>query len=77
MPKFPLKLSRWAEADLARIADYTLTTWGERQLAKYRGLIEDGFESIARDPLGHRSKAREELFPGCRSLHVASVVSRK
>jgi len=70
VPKFLLLLSKWAEDDLAGIADYTLETWGEHQLARYRSLLEQGFDTITRDPNSLRSKAREELFPGCRSLHI-------
>jgi len=33
------RLSKWAEIDLAGIAEYTLDTWGEPQTAKYCDLL--------------------------------------
>ncbi len=74
MPKFTLQLSRWAEADLVGIAEHTLETWGDRQLVKYRDLLEQGFSKITRDPFTPRSKEREELFSDCRSLHIGRHV---
>jgi toxin ParE1/3/4 len=68
------RLSKWAEIDLAGIAEYTLDAWGERQTAKYRDILQQGFSKITADPLTPRSKDREELFPGCRSLHVGKHV---
>ncbi len=70
MPKLHQQLSRWAETDLANIFDYTLETWGERQFEKYRALLEESFEALARDPFLIQSNDRSELFAGCRSLHV-------
>lgn len=74
MPKRMLQLSKWAEQDLAKIAEYTLQTWGEQQLIKYRALLEQGFATTVRDPHGPQSKDREELFQGCRSFHIGRHV---
>ncbi len=72
--KLTLHLSRWAEEDLSRIAEYTLQMWGERQLLKYQALLEHGLSAITRDPLAPRSKERNELFLGCRSIHIGRHV---
>lgn len=74
MPRFTQQLSRWAEEDLVGIAEHTLETWGERQFAKYRALLDQSFAKIAGNPLTLRSKDRHEIFPGCRTFHVGRHV---
>jgi toxin ParE1/3/4 len=69
-----LALSSLAEQDLIGIARYTLDTWGERQLEKYRSLLNQAFLDLARDPKRSRTKPRPELFSGCRSYHVGSHI---
>ena len=48
MAKFTLRLSRWAEQDLVAIAEYTLDTWGERQVSQCADLLERGCTKITR-----------------------------
>ena len=70
VPRLKQQLSRWAERDLAGIFDYTLERWGENQLRTYRDPLATAFDEIADEPLSTCSQPREELFHGCRSLHV-------
>ena len=60
-----LRLSNPARRDLAGIADYTLRAWGEKQKAKYLGVIGDRFRALRNSPgLG---VAREDIAPGLRA----------
>lgn len=70
MAKLRLKLSRWAEQDLAGIFDFTLERWGQGQLADYRDLLDAALNRLVRDPFCRGTRQRDELFPGCRSFHV-------
>lgn len=45
MPSY--ELTPDAEADLEKIAEYTLREWGEAQQIRYAELLETGFECIA------------------------------
>ena len=72
--KFSCKLSRYAETDLAGIFDYTLETWGEVQLLQYQALLEEAIDQLCQDPFGAKSKARDELFKGCRSVYAGRHV---
>jgi len=44
------RFSRLAEADLLGIADYTLRTWGERQVIRYLGDLEACCKMLADNP---------------------------
>jgi plasmid stabilization system protein ParE len=43
------RLSRLAEADLLSIGVYTLRTWGEAQIVRYIGELEDCCQQLAED----------------------------
>ncbi len=68
------KLSIPAEKDVEKILQYTIETWGERQLESYYSLIEAALNEIGRKPDCPLCRSREELFPGCFSrpcgMHV-------
>jgi plasmid stabilization system protein ParE len=49
-PKFTLELTDRAVLDFRDILSYTLQTWGDDQLIKYRDLITESFNSIAKTP---------------------------
>ena len=53
-PKFQLELSKRAENDFRNIVNYTMTTWGERQLIIYRDKINKALEAITENP--HKGK---------------------
>lgn len=43
-------LSDLAQADFTSILEYTLSRWGERQVLKYNQLIQEGLNTIAKNP---------------------------
>ena len=66
-----LVLSRPAEDDLANIARWTAEQFGKKQAEVYVDAILDTIaELIVREPA--RSKARDEITVGLRTLHMAT-----
>ena len=57
-----------ARADLRSILLYTRAQWGVEQRRRYRALLERGIDSLTRHP--ELGEARDDLFPGCRTLRV-------
>ena len=49
-PNFALELSEQSQLDLRDILSYTLQTWGEEQLVKYREVIAGAFTAITNNP---------------------------
>lgn len=77
MPEF--LLSRGAEADLSKIAIYTLETWGVEQARKYQDAITQHFHKLASDAI--RTKAafphRDDIrVSRCEHHYVFSVKRR-
>jgi toxin ParE1/3/4 len=60
-PKRRLELSLQAREDFRDILSYTLTTWGESQLAKYRASIDDALHVILRNPSVGRPSVKPTL----------------
>ncbi|HEY2082300.1 MAG TPA: type II toxin-antitoxin system RelE/ParE family toxin, partial [Verrucomicrobiae bacterium] len=65
-PKRRIELSKQAKEDFRDILCYTLATWGESQLAKYRGSINDALQVILHNP----SAGRPSVKPGLKVLPV-------
>jgi toxin ParE1/3/4 len=67
------RFSRRAEADLLRIAECTLRTWGKTQAARYLGEMEKCCQTFADNPaLG---RLCDDVRPGLRRLeHGMHVV---
>ena len=65
-PKRTIELSQRAKEDFRDILSYTLTTWGESQLAKYRTAINDALHVILHNP----SAGRPSVKPNLRVLAV-------
>ena len=65
-----LVLSAAAEADLANIAAWTAETFGVRQADVYVDALLDCVEELAANPFIERSRPRDEIAPGLRSLHM-------
>jgi toxin ParE1/3/4 len=63
-----LRISRQAWNDLLEVKAYTLEHYGLGQMERYESLIEDALERIAANAA--TGKARPELHPGVRSLHI-------
>lgn len=59
-----------ARADLAEILETSRNRWGEAARARYAALLVAAMRSIAAAPDGPRTRARSEVSPGIRSLHV-------
>jgi len=65
-PKRRIELSQQAKEDFRDILSYTLTTWGESQLARYRASINDALHAILHDP----SVGRPSVKPSLKVLAV-------
>lgn len=59
-----------AEEDLEGIYEYSITRWGIKQFEIYRQKINTALETIAEDPMILGSRARDDLFPGCRMFRI-------
>ena len=66
-----LVLSAAAEADLANIAAWTAETFGARQAEVYADALLDCVDELTANPFLERSRARDEIAPGLRSLHMS------
>jgi toxin ParE1/3/4 len=64
------RLSRRADADLLNIADYTLRTWGEKQVIHYLADLEDCCQRLADNPAAGRPC--DEIRPGLRRMEHGS-----
>lgn len=60
-PKRRIELSQRAKEDIRDILSYTLTTWGESQLEKYRARIDDALQVILRNPYAGRPSVKPTL----------------
>jgi toxin ParE1/3/4 len=60
-PKRRIELSQQAKEDFRDILSYTLTTWGESQLAKYRASINDTLDVILHNPSAGRPSVKPTL----------------
>ena len=67
-----LRISRRAAADLAEIADYTISEFGVSQARRYRDQLQACFTSITGNPsLG---KSADDLAPGLRRIRQQAHV---
>jgi toxin ParE1/3/4 len=67
------RFSRRAEADLLRIAEYTLRTWGKTQAARYLSELEKCCQTLAGNPSLRR--LCDDVRPGLHRLeHRKHVV---
>jgi toxin ParE1/3/4 len=60
-PERRIELSQQAKADFRDILSYTLTTWGEFQMAKYRASINDALHVILHNPSAGRLSVKPTL----------------
>ncbi|OAI06333.1 hypothetical protein A1353_08895 [Methylomonas methanica] len=72
-----LILSPQAENDFAEILQYTLETWGEKQLYVYRAVIDKALLTIQQNPqIGHRIiefSQEHRLFPAGRHIIIYRI----
>ena len=60
-----------AELDFANILKWTADNFGARQSRAYRNTLVQAIAELADGPDVAGSKARDEIMPGLRTLHVA------
>jgi toxin ParE1/3/4 len=66
-----VRLGAVAEVDFANILKWTTENFGARQAAIYRDTLVQGIGELAKGPDVPGSRARNEIMPGLRTLHVA------
>jgi toxin ParE1/3/4 len=66
-----VRLGAAAEVDFANILKWTTENFGQRQARVYRDILVQAIGELANDPEVAGSKARDEIAPGLRTLHVA------
>jgi toxin ParE1/3/4 len=66
-----VRLGAAAEVDFANILKWTTENFGPRQSRVYRDTLVQAIGEIAQGPEVVGSKARDEIAPGLRTLHVA------
>lgn len=64
------RLARPAQADLANILATSAERWGIEGQRRYAILLATGMRTIAANPEGPLTQARQELLPGLRSFHL-------
>jgi toxin ParE1/3/4 len=64
------RLSRLAQADLARILATSAERWGIEGRQRYAAMLATAMRKVAVDPEGPTTRARAELATGLRSLHL-------
>ena len=66
-----VRLGAVAELDFANILKWTTENFGARQSRIYRDTLVRAIAELANGPDVAGSKARDEIVPGLRTLHVA------
>ncbi|MDI6750590.1 MAG: type II toxin-antitoxin system RelE/ParE family toxin [Rhodocyclaceae bacterium] len=66
-----VRLAASAEADLLGIAAWTAEHFGARQAAYYVDTVTEAIEALHEGPDILGTKARDDIAPGIRTLHVA------
>src|SRR5215471_16121551 len=69
--RWRVRLGAAAEVDFANILKWTAENFGERQSRAYRDTLVQAIGELAGGPDVVGSKARDEIMPGLRTLHVA------
>jgi toxin ParE1/3/4 len=64
------RLSRLARTDLARILATSQERWGIEGRHRYAAMIAAAMRKVAGQPEGPTTRARPELAPGLRSVHL-------
>ncbi len=66
-----VRLGAAAEVDFANILKWTTENFGPRQARVYRNTLVQAIGELAHSPEVAGSKARNEIAPGLRTLHIA------
>lgn len=70
-PVWTVRLGRQAEQDYVDILQWTTKTFGERQAGVYAETMARAIEALEDGPDVLGAKARDDIQPGIRTLHVA------
>jgi toxin ParE1/3/4 len=70
-PVWTVRLGRQAEQDYVEILQWTTKTFGEGQASTYAETISLAIEALAEGPDVLGAKARDDIQPGIRTLHIA------
>jgi toxin ParE1/3/4 len=66
-----VRLGHQAERDFVEILRWTASTFGEAQASAYAETMSRAIEALREGPDIGGSRARDEIEPGIRTLHVA------
>jgi toxin ParE1/3/4 len=69
--RWRVRLGATAELDFANVVRWTADNFGARQARLYRDTLIQAIGDLANGPDVPGSRAREEIMPGIRTLHVA------
>jgi toxin ParE1/3/4 len=69
--RWRVRLGAAAEVDFANILKWTAENFGARQSRVYRDTLVQAIGELAEGPDVACSRARDEIMPGLRTLHVA------
>lgn len=69
--RWRVRLGAAAELDFANILKWTTENFGQRQARAYRNTIVQALGEPTQGADVAGSKARDDIFPGLRTLHVA------
>src|ERR1700732_1562078 len=69
--RWRVRLGAVAELDFANILSWTTENFGARQSRIYRDTLVRAIGDLANGPDVAGSKARDEIMPGLRTLHIA------
>ena len=70
-PVWTVRLGRQAEQDYVEILQWTAKTFGEGQASTYAETMACAIEALEDGPDVLGAKARDDIQPGIRTLHVA------
>ncbi|MDE2607591.1 MAG: type II toxin-antitoxin system RelE/ParE family toxin [Burkholderiales bacterium] len=70
-PAWKVRLGHQAEQDYVEILHWTARTFGEAQASAYAETISRAIEALQEGPEIRGSRARDDIEPGIRTLHVA------
>jgi toxin ParE1/3/4 len=71
-----LRLTDFADSDIADALSDSYSMFGERQTKRYSEIIKLGFTQLAAEPLRPASKPRPQLGRGVRSFHLQFAAGR-
>ncbi len=69
-PKWTIVLGGLAERDFSDIVDWTAENFGPREAERYADLILATIDTISENPMSRRSRAREEIGAGYRTVRL-------